>query len=200
MERGRDLTAPPRSPCVRSGTAAACLRELLPQMLSPVFEFLVNVGVPVAPFPRWLLCPFGGCRLLAPIQSGLFELKLDPYRKDRSRYVHRNCRKPGKAPTAVPARFLVACEHGHLDDLTWVEFIHRGKTDCRYELRLFELGASGEAADIQVECVKCGKNRRMSDAFSEEGKIELAKCKGRWPHLRKFDENACEGKQRAILL
>jgi len=164
------------------------------------FDDTANVGVPVAPFPRWLLCPFGGCRLLAPIQSGLFELKLDPYRKDRSRYVHRNCRKQGKAPTAVPARFLVACEHGHLDDFPWVEFVHRGKTDCRYELRLFELGASGEAADIQVECVKCGKTRRMSDAFSEEGKIELAKCKGRWPHLRKFDENACDGKQRAILL
>lgn len=164
------------------------------------FDDTANVGVPVAPFPRWLLCLFGGCRLLAPIQSGLFELKLDPYRKDRSRYVHSNCRKQGKAPTAAPARFLVACEHGHLDDFPWVEFVHRGKTDCRYELRLFELGASGEAADIQVECVKCSKTRRMSDAFSDEGKIELAQCKGRWPHLRKFDENACEGKQRAILL
>ncbi len=33
----------------------------------------------------------------------------------------------------------------------------------------------------------------MSDAFSEEGKDELAHCKGRWPHLRKYDEEACEG-------
>src|SRR5262249_39756864 len=41
------------------------------------FEDTANVGVPVAPFPRWLLCPY--CRLLAPIQSGLFELRLDPY-------------------------------------------------------------------------------------------------------------------------
>ncbi len=47
------------------------------------FDDTANVGVPVAPFPRWLLCPY--CRLLAPIQSGLFELKLDRYRKDRSR-------------------------------------------------------------------------------------------------------------------
>jgi len=38
------------------------------------FDDMASVGVPVAPFPRWLLCPFGGCRLLAPIQSGLFEL------------------------------------------------------------------------------------------------------------------------------
>jgi hypothetical protein len=162
------------------------------------FDDATNVGVPVAPFPRWQVCPH--CRLLAPIQAGLFELRLDPYRKDRSRYVHRICRKPGKPPTVVPARFLVACEEGHLDDFPWVEFVHRGKTDCRYELRLYELGASGEVSDIQVECVKCEQSRRLSDAFSEEGRAELAGCRGRWPHLRKYDEEPCEGKQRAILL
>ncbi|MBV8557470.1 MAG: DUF1998 domain-containing protein, partial [Planctomycetaceae bacterium] len=162
------------------------------------FDDTASVGVPVAPFPRWQVCPY--CRLLAPIQSGLFELRLDPYRKDRCRYVHRICRKPGKPPTVFPARFLVACEHGHLDDFPWVEFVHRGKTDCRYELRLYELGASGEVADIQVECVKCPSKRRLSDAFSDEGREELARCQGRWPHLRKYDEDPCEGKQRTILL
>lgn len=162
------------------------------------FDETANVGVPVAPFPRWLVCPH--CRLLAPIQSGLFELKLDPYRKDRSRYVHRICRKPGKPPTAVPARFLVACEGGHLDDFPWVEFVHRGKTDCHYELRLYELGASGEVADIEVQCARCEKKRRMSDAFSEEGRAELSHCRGRWPHLRKFDEDPCTSQQKSILL
>jgi len=166
--------------------------------LASPFDDTANVGVPVAPFPRWQMCTH--CRLLAPIQSGLFELRLDPYRKDRSRYVHRICHKQGKPPTVVPARFLVACELGHLDDFPWVEFVHRGKTDCRYELRLYELGASGEVADIQVECVKCEKTRRMSDAFSDEGRVELARCRGRWPHLRKYDEDPCEGTQRAILL
>jgi hypothetical protein len=162
------------------------------------FDDTANVGVPVAPFPRWQVCPH--CRLLAPIQSGLFELRLDPYRKDKSRYVHRICKKPGKPPTVVPARFLVACEHGHLDDFPWVEFVHRGKTDCRYELRLYELGASGEVADIQVQCARCEAKRRLSDAFSDEGREELARCRGRSPHLRKYDEKPCEGRQRAILL
>jgi hypothetical protein len=162
------------------------------------FDDTASVGVPVAPFPRWQVCPY--CRLLAPIQSGLFELRLDPYRKDKSRYVHRICKKPGKPPTVVPARFLVACEHGHLDDFPWVEFVHRGRTDCRYELRLYELGASGEVADIQVQCARCDAKRRLSDAFSDQGREELARCRGRWPHLRKYDEDPCEGRQRAILL
>jgi hypothetical protein len=162
------------------------------------FDDTANVGVPVAPFPRWQVCP--QCKLLAPIQSGLFELKLDPYRKDRSRYIHRICSNSAKPPTVVPARFLVACEHGHLDDFPWVEFVHRGKTDCRYELRLYELGASGEVAEIQAECVKCGLRRRLSDAFSEEGRLELQTCRGRLPHLRRYEEQQCDGNQRAILL
>lgn len=162
------------------------------------FDEMAHVGVPVAPFPRWQVCAY--CRLLAPIHSGLFVLKLDPYRRDKSRFVHQLCATRGKPPTVVPARFLVACEHGHLDDFPWVEFVHRGKTDCRYELRLYELGASGEVADIQVQCVKCGAKRRLAEAMSEEGRAELARCKGRWPHLRKYDENPCNGQQRAILL
>src|SRR5262249_41605898 len=34
------------------------------------FDETANVGVPVAPFPRWQVCTH--CRLLAPIHSGLF--------------------------------------------------------------------------------------------------------------------------------
>ena len=48
--------------------------------------------------------------------------------------------------------------------------------------------------------MKCDSKRRLSDAFSEEGRDELAPCNRRWPHLRNQDEDACEGRQRAILL
>ena len=39
-------------------------------------------GVPVAAFPRWVVCTH--CRLLAPLASGLFDFKGDPYRPERS--------------------------------------------------------------------------------------------------------------------
>ena len=115
------------------------------------FDDAAYVGVPVAPFPRWLVCPY--CRLLAPLAVGLFELKLDPYRPTRCRYVHGTARKPGKPPTVVPARFLVACKNGHLDDFPWVEFVHRRPdrlpgTSCGST----RSGPSGEAADIEVQC------------------------------------------------
>ena len=168
--------------------------------VSGPFDDSSSVGVPVAPFPRWLLCPF--CRLLAPIQSGLFELKLDPYRRDRTRYVHRNCTKLGRPPTAVPARFLVACENGHLDDFPWVEFVHKGPTGCKARLRLFELGASGEVSDIELRCEVCGATRRMAAAFAsaEDDEAMLPPCRGRQPHLRKYAEEGCECPAKAILL
>jgi hypothetical protein len=153
------------------------------------FEEQSSIGVPVAPFPRWMLCP--RCHRLAPLSSNQFRLKPDPYRPDRVRYVHENCRAPGKLPTAVPARFVVACKNGHLDDFPWVSFVHGGPPDHPYKLQLLEMGASGEAADIYVKCETCNKSRPMSDAFKLHDN-DLPPCRGRRPHLRDFEDNGCK--------
>jgi hypothetical protein len=156
-----------------------------------------TVGIHVAPFPRWMLCP--RCRRLASLDSGLFHLKADLYRVDRIRYVHTNCSK-AIAPPVLPARFLIACENGHLDDFPWVYFVHKGETECPARLKLREVGVSGEAAEIEVECEVCGAKRRMSDAFGVEGKKSLPPCNGRRPHLRDYEVEACEQPVRTILL
>src|SRR5262249_2533158 len=44
------------------------------------FDASALVGIPVAPFPRWLVCPY--CRRLAPLNSGLFKLET-AYRTDQ---------------------------------------------------------------------------------------------------------------------
>jgi Domain of unknown function (DUF1998) len=161
------------------------------------FDDSNTVGVPVAAFPRWMLCT--RCRSLASLDSGLFQLKADVYRPDKTRYVHVNCPSAGAPPPVVPARFLVACKYGHLDDFPWIYFVH-GEIPCKARLKLRELGVSGEAADIQVFCETCGKQRRMSDAFGQEGKNALPGCNGRHPHLRSYDRDQCHEQWRAILL
>lgn len=152
------------------------------------FEQRSLVGVPVAPFPRWMVCP--RCRRLAPLASNQFVLKTDPFRPDRASYVHENCRKPGRLPTAIPARFIVACKYGHLDDFPWVRFVHGGPSRCAYKLQLLEMGPSGEAADVFVKCETCDVSRPMSDAFRIQGN-DLPECRGRKPHLRDFEETGC---------
>ena len=162
------------------------------------FGEAARVGVPVATFPRWLLCP--RCQLLAPLSSGLFELKLDAYHPERTRFVHVNCSKAAKPPPVVPARFLVACRNGHLDDFPWVTFVHKGPTACHPVLRLIEYGPAGEARDLEVRCESCEARRRMSEAFGEAGKLSMPLCRGRRPHLRDFDEEPCQEQAKAILL
>ena len=161
------------------------------------FESTSHIGVPVATFPRWMVCPM--CRLLADLRSGLFKLKEYPYHPDRTVYRHENCPK-GKAPEVFPARFLVTCEKGHLDDFPWIDFCHNGSHCDAPRLRLIEYGASGEARDLEVRCDACGARRRLSEAFGKENREKLPMCRGRRPHLRDYDPDGCDLHMRPIVL
>jgi hypothetical protein len=161
------------------------------------FDSTARIGIPVAAFPRWMVCPM--CRLLAPLSSGLFRLKESPFHPDRTVYRHEICDK-GKKPEVFPARFLVACENGHLDDFPWIHFAHKGEPCERPLLRLIEYGATGEARDLEVRCEPCGNRRRLSEAFGRENRDKLPLCRGRRPHLRDFDPEGCKLRMRTIVL
>ncbi|MCX7584907.1 DUF1998 domain-containing protein [Phenylobacterium sp. 58.2.17] len=160
------------------------------------------IGVPVRPFPRWLRCV--KCGLLSPYDAGLFKLKDNRYRPEATRFVHEACRgssgdqKP-KDADAVPARFLTACRAGHLDDFPWHWFVHGGPSDCRGTLRFFESGASLQTENLWVKCDGCSSARSLAQAFGQAGRDNLPGCRGRHPHLDRFDED-CTEDPRAILL
>jgi hypothetical protein len=157
-----------------------------------------RIGVPVSPFPRWLRCPL--CGRMGEVGSGLFELKAEPYRPDRTRFVHANCDKArGSPPTAVPARFLVACRGGHLDDFPWHYFVHGGPSDCPGPLKFFEQGASLQTENLWVRCERCDASRSLVDAFGDRGQQLLPRCRGRHPHLGRSDAS-CEERLRPVLL
>lgn len=170
---------------------------------SPVnpFDEVTLTGVPVATFPRWMVCP--SCRLLAPLEAGLFILKRDRYRPNRAYYIHENCNKTSK-PLVVPARFLVACENGHLDDFPWIEFVHGDEAPCSAPLlRLFEQGPSGEARDLTIKCEGNGcnvKERRLAEAFGGRNREKMPLCRGRRPHLRDYEEDGCDRHMRPFVL
>ena len=153
------------------------------------FDESRQIGIPVAAFPRWMVC--SKCRLLAPLKSGLFEAKSPPYRPDKACYVH-NCNTQGRAPLAIPARFLVTCEQGHLDDFPWLHFAHRGVVGCNGPLRMFEYGPSGEMADVMISCDACGAKRRLAEVMGPIGAKLLPACTARRPHLRDTDPDGCK--------
>ena len=166
------------------------------------FSAEAYIGVPVKPFPRWMRCV--KCGLLSPFDAGLFELKAHRFRPEFTRFVHKGCRgsRGDLAPRdadAVPARFLLACRAGHLDDFPWHWFVHGGASGCKGTLRFFESGASLQTENLWVRCDSCSAARSMAQAFGQAGKDNLPGCRGRHPHLDRF-EDGCSETPRAILL
>ncbi|SEF89538.1 DUF1998 domain-containing protein [Marinobacterium lutimaris] len=170
--------------------------------LFDVWSAEANIGVPVRPFPRWMRCV--KCGLLSPFDAGLFDIKENRYRPERTRFVHTGCRgskgdQPPKDADAVPARFLLACRDGHLDDFPWHYFVHGGNSTCKGTLRFFESGASLQTENLWVKCDACEASRSMAHAFGKAGKENLPACRGRHPHLDHF-EKECDEEARAVLL
>ena len=159
------------------------------------------IGVPVRPFPRWLRCV--KCGLLSEYDIGLIECK-EHYRPELTRFVHKDCSgskgdlKPKNAD-AVPARFLLACRAGHLDDFPWHYFVHSGPSSCPGTLRFFESGASLQTENLWIKCDQCNASRSMAHAFGKAGKDNLPACRGRHPHLDEFTDK-CDEQARTVLL
>ncbi|MEU5402630.1 DUF1998 domain-containing protein [Streptomyces sp. NPDC005963] len=187
----------------RLGSQVAALRTPphLPEDFADPHGDWTRTGVPVGLFPRWLRCSRERCNILSPATGGLFQLRPNLYRPEKTRYVHTNCAADGPdRPTALPARFLVACPAGHMDDFPWDYFVHRGgASEDGCSLTLTESGTTGEAANVFVKCA-CNKVRSMADALGQAGERNLPACRGHHPHLGTFATPPCTEHARTIVL
>jgi len=169
---------------------------------SDPFSAEARVGVPVRPFPRWLRCV--KCGMLAEYDAGLFEVKESRFRPEKTRFVHKMCTgskedKKARDADAVPARFLLACRNGHLDDFPWRYYVHGGHSTCTGGLRFFESGASLQTENLWVKCDTCKAKRNLAQAFGKAGKENIPACRGRHPHLDKYDPS-CDEDAKGVLL
>jgi len=155
------------------------------------------VGVPVLPFPRWMRCT--ACNLLSTCDGGHFKLNENRYRPQRTRYVHATCLKNPKIknPTVVPARFVLACANGHLDDFPWNEFVHKfgtcKKRDVDGALEMYDVGSGMRSTDVSIRCTRCDAAASMSAIYArgDHRRRMLPRCRGRHVHLRSFDPKGC---------
>jgi hypothetical protein len=163
-----------------------------------------RVGVPVSPFPRWMRCP--RCHRLGPLDpSGQFELVHRIGRRpDLAKYVHAFCpRQQGRMANrraCVPARFIVVCEVGHMDDFPFVEYVHATRAEgvCDGPQLTMADAASTLAPLVTIRCVTCNHSRSIQDAAGVKGREALPRCRGRHPHLQRFSE--CGRQLRLMVL
>jgi hypothetical protein len=98
-----------------------------------------DLGIPARVFPQWLRCT--GCDYLGPL-SRFSYTNTHPFRPDLATFEHASCpgrsfgvgtkAKPGtkgkvRRSPAVPARYLLACANGHLDEFPYTLWVHRGQ-------------------------------------------------------------------------
>jgi hypothetical protein len=119
-------------------------------------------------------------------------------RLDKRKYVDAD----RKAHRVVPVRFVQSCPNGHLSDIDWREFVHRGKTTCRATLWLDEAGAGNDFTEIFVRCSnptcmeKHGR-RQLSEAKQklngdDDERPALGYCQGHRPWLGPFGQEICD--------
>ena len=94
-----------------------------------------------------------------------------------------------KKKPVVPVRFVQACVYGHISDIDWRGYVHKGK-QCTGNLWLDEGGTGSDFADIFVRCESCGERRALSDATLPKSNA-LGICRGERPWLGKHARQEC---------
>lgn len=165
-----------------------------------------DLGVPARVFPQWLRCT--GCDLLGLLPQFSYT-NVHPFRTDLACFEHARC--PGRAGssgrrsgarTAVPARYLLACVDGHLDEFPYDRWVHRGRRCPEAEFPALKMvdRTAGKGAAAVIHCASCGQHRPMNEAQGEAGKEKLPNCRGRHPHLDAFEPRGCRHRTRLILV
>jgi len=164
-----------------------------------------DLGVPARVFPQWLRCT--DCDLLGPLPKFAYT-NTHPYRTDEARFEHEKCygRRGGKRgvrrSAAVPARYLLVCANGHVDEFPYEWWVHQGGSCPKAEapsLRMTD-HQSGRGASAVIVCDSCDARRPMNEAQGEVGRSKLPKCRGRHPHLDGFEPGGCPLPNRLMLV
>lgn len=142
--------------------------------------------IPLLPgvrFPQWLLCP--KCNRLQQARKWAEDAG------DPALYCTSCSTKAGQRIHVVPVRFILACEHGHLDEFPWHHWVDHEdgcKRDKPLELRSVGAGLKG----LLLVCPSCSAKASMDGAFSP-GTMERmgVKCAGKRPWLGGAETCAC---------
>lgn len=117
--------------------------------------------IPAVRFPRWHYCPFCGYMTKTSYYANQPRCIAPKWGRGRT------CSTKGRL--MIPERFIVACEHGHVDDFPIIEWIHRNSDKdynpdtCR--IRRSTGGTSSSLGGVFYECT-CGARRSLIGAMN----------------------------------
>ena len=148
-------------------------------------------------FPTMLLCP--ECKRMD------YAGRWGKEPGDPSRWCNR-CSRTDRRVFAVPARFVMACEDGHIDDFPWRSWLRRRSVrpaacepddakGCKLKL---ESGGGAGLDGMRLFCAAkgCGASTSLQGAFAKDGLQGFA-CSGKRPWLG-GEAEACSHTPRTL--
>ena len=138
------------------------------------FTFEKTNDIPAYKFPEYMYCT--NCHSLIHYS----ELK---YQKNP-----KKCMVCGSKRDLVPSRFVVICEHGHIEDFPYSWWAHKGKKCSKCDdgkvpkMKMYNVGDRADVNSLIVECKECGERNFMANAFAENS-LRDYKCRGYSPWL-----------------
>ena len=142
--------------------------------------------IPVTSFPKYHVCSKPTCGRIFNIEEFF----------DGDMYLRMGPRCPDCGSSAYPSRFIMMCDHGHIDDFPWMEWVHGGPTQCKGPLYMKSTGVTSTLADLKIECSCCGAKKTMSGAMQEESFLDF-KCTGRHPFRPNTQYERCNRLMRS---
>lgn len=163
--------------------------------------FAVPTDISYTRFPEWYFCP--KCRKFQPVSKWLSEYrhKANQRVQQSDAYMVKHMQCPDCHQDLVVARIVTVCEHGHINDFPWVEWVHKiaRKPICSNPRLSFKTGASGTEGleGLSVSCEECHAFATLKGAFDKDKFENLDKdteepqfrCKGGHPH--KHEKEKC---------
>ncbi|MDD4348061.1 MAG: DUF1998 domain-containing protein [Opitutales bacterium] len=113
-----------------------------------------KLEIPLFRFPTWYVCP--RCNRMEQRPLGM---------DGEARCPDAACNDE----TMRQVRFAAVCDHGHLQDFPWKEWLRREENpECAGQTCpiYYKAGGSGSLDDISVSCKKCGKKRTLAGIMS----------------------------------
>ena len=168
-----------------------------PDLFEPRLQRILNVrgfvhppasdegaDIPVVRFPKFQFCP--ECHRLAPhfVFGGTWQER-----------ICSSC-----DAEIVPARFVMACKRGHIDDFPWFRWVHASlkyESVKGHDLFIQAGGATSSLADVEVTC-SCGARRNLEGAFGKDALKGVTRCTGARPWLEAPAEENCPETPRAL--
>ncbi len=105
--------------------------------------------IPAVRFPGWHHCVNPGCGHMKKWEL----ITHDSYLK---------C--PNCESKMIPVRFVAVCEHGHIQDIPFLEWVHNGPIPNdgeKHELRYIANAGSGDLGSIYLKC-SCGEGKSLA--------------------------------------